>query len=621
MANTESLIIELDARTAKLDAQLKSTDAKLNSLAKSTVYTDKSLDSMSKTSDELSGTLTGLAATATAVAASIGAMSVRTAEYAKEIKIASQLSGVAAEELQVMALATSTVGIGLEQLGDISKDTQEKIGEFTSDGTGGFLDFISVMGLTQDEAEKLAAEFTQMSGPDVLQEMVRQMDEAGKTSQEMSFALESVASESTRLIPLLINNAEEFNALSDAMRQVTVPLTKDDIKKITDAGTAALIARKSFTSLTDQIIADLAPAFQQAAENAAFFYATLNEGTEAQIISDLAKTSEKIKELTIAIQEREQADLKAYQSASLWDALNPFSDDVADTQLMRDELVKLEEEYSRLQELYKESAGLTPPSDADIESERKKLEEAAKLKEKIDAEQAKKELDKAREQSEKLDAIKLDQEKRERARIEERFKSEEELLTERYEREQELFAGNKEALLALESEYIDNIIELDDKAEQARLKSNRAVEQDKIKRDKGEIKSNEILTDALLDSAATIFEDNKEIQAGIIVAHTAAGVMNQFTTGDPYTAWARAIAVGAEGALQLANAQSASKGGGGSTSVSAAPAESTQDQANVSVTSFESGGQQNTIQLVGNGDELIDALASALTQRQIDGRA
>lgn len=48
----------------------------------------------------------------------------------------------------------------------------------------------------------------------------------------------------------------------------------------------------------------------------------------------------------------------------------------------------------------------------------------------------------------------------------------------------------------------------------------------------------------------------------MIVADTAAAVMLQLSSGDPFTAFSRAALAGAIGAAQLANALSSSKGGG-----------------------------------------------------------
>ena len=161
------------------------------------------------------GTALGVAAVAvTALTAGTLALISRTTEYSKELKIASQLSGVAIDKLQGMAFATSTVGISIEKLGDISKDTREKIGDFLNTGGGGFDDFVRAMKLTKEEAKLLADEFALLTGPEILQEMVTQMEGAGISAVQMSHALEGMASDTTNLIPLLANGGKEMKTLS-----------------------------------------------------------------------------------------------------------------------------------------------------------------------------------------------------------------------------------------------------------------------------------------------------------------------------------------------------------------------------------------------------------------------
>ena len=121
---TESLIVELDARTAKIDAKLERLEKNLDGVDGKTKKADKSLVSFGKG-------LTVVSAAAAAAAAAVSALVVSTASYARELEVAATRSGETVENMQALAFATSTVGISLEKLGDISKDTREKIGEFS----------------------------------------------------------------------------------------------------------------------------------------------------------------------------------------------------------------------------------------------------------------------------------------------------------------------------------------------------------------------------------------------------------------------------------------------------------------------------------------------------------
>lgn len=247
--STESLIIELDAKTKKLDAKLKATDKRLDELDGTVKKTDKSFANFTKGA-------TAAAAALTVVAAVTAAASREAAAFAKELQVASNRTGDSVERLQQLAFASNTVGISLEKLGDIGKDTNERIGEFLVTGGGGFKDFIDIMKLTGEEARDVAEEFATMSGTDVLQAMVTQMEAAGVSSNKMSFALEGVASDTTDLIPLLSNGGEKLNELSGAFDALKITLTAIDLEKIRKVGEEFDKFSMTFAAESRQLVAD-----------------------------------------------------------------------------------------------------------------------------------------------------------------------------------------------------------------------------------------------------------------------------------------------------------------------------------------------------------------------------
>lgn len=246
---TERLIVELDAKTAKLDASLKETERRLDRLDGTVKKTDKSFSNFTKEA-------TIAAAALTTVAAVVATASREAASFAKELQIASNRTGDSVERLQQLSFASNTVGISLEKLGDIGKDTNEKIGEFLVTGGGGFKDFVDIMELTEKEARKVADEFSRMSGTEVLQAMVTQMEAAGISSNKMSFALEGVASDTTDLIPLLTNGGEKLNTLSDAFDDLKVTLTAIDLEKIRKVGEEFDKFSESFAASSRKLVAD-----------------------------------------------------------------------------------------------------------------------------------------------------------------------------------------------------------------------------------------------------------------------------------------------------------------------------------------------------------------------------
>ena len=590
---TEKLIIELDAKTSKLQAELDETNKKLDELDSNTEKADKGLFTMSGTSDIAAKSLGAVAAAAGVVITSITSLTKVTSEYAKEIKVASDLSGVAAEQLQLMAHATATVGVGIEQLGDISKDTREKIGDFLNTGGGGFQDFADAMKLTKEEARLMAAEFAELSGPEILQEMVSRMEDAEVSAVQMSHALEGMASDTTKLIPLLRDGGRELQALSDAMASVVVPLTDEDIDMFIKMGQSADLAAASLESLTNTVLLALGEAFIDTADKAAHFYASLNEGTQAQLTSRLVEINEEISTL-------EESMLNAESGwGRVW---NTLTFNTQQEKFALEDINELLKEREDIQQQLAESSGLTLPTSGGDDGEAAPLGSVTPT---------------ADENAKAIEDLIN------------RFKTEEELLTEKYEKEIELAANNKELLLQLENEYAENLLELDeeantrtDEAYQMQLDKHQAFLDDKkkqedkaakeekkradeeVKLNKKTENQNRRTQDAGLASAMAIntalFEDNKAVRSGLIIADTAMAISRQFADLPYPAALASSAAIAANGVIQLAAVNSSSKGGGGSVSTPSSTGGATAtEQASVT-------GEIEVNESIGSGGQVSD---------------
>lgn len=302
MAEVEKLIVELDAKVDGYEKKMAGAQKSNEKFGESSLKMGKSL----------AGGALAVGTAAVAVTATILGLSKVVGEYAKELKVASDLSGVAVEELQLMAHATSTVGIGIEQLGDISKDTREKIGDFLNTGGGGFQDFADAMKLTKKEAKETADEFATLSGPQILQEMVTRMEAANVSAVQMSHALEGMASDTTKLIPLLKDGGAEMIKLRDAAGAVVIPLSDDDVDLFIRMGQSTDIAAAALKSLGEQTLLDLSSAFIKTANSVAQFLASLNEGTIAQKSSRINDISDEIDTLEEGIKNAETAAGRAW---------------------------------------------------------------------------------------------------------------------------------------------------------------------------------------------------------------------------------------------------------------------------------------------------------------------
>ena len=147
-----------------------------------------------------------------AITAGVIVMAKEAAAAGVEIKNLSAQAGIGTTEFQKMAAASRTVGFEQEKLSDILKDVNDKFGDYMATGAGPLADFFEQIapkiGVTADM-------FAKLSGPDALQLYVSSLEKAGVSQQEMTFYMEALASDATRLLPLLRDNGLEMARLGD----------------------------------------------------------------------------------------------------------------------------------------------------------------------------------------------------------------------------------------------------------------------------------------------------------------------------------------------------------------------------------------------------------------------
>jgi hypothetical protein len=646
---TEELIVLLDAKTAKLDAKLKATDAKLDALGNSTDKADKKLNKMSVSAKSV-GTALGVASIAvTALTAGTVALIRQTTEYGKEIKIAAQLSGIASEELQSMAFATSTVGIGIEKLGDISKDTREKIGNFTSESKGGFADFATVMGLTTIEATAMAKEFELLSGPDVLQEMVRRMQQADVSAQEMSFALEGMASDTTNLIPLLLDGGRAMEDLRSAMDGVTVPLTEEDLQKLADLDVALNTAAESAKSLANQTLVDLSDWFVNAANAASFFFASLNEGSKASLQTELLPLLADIKEI--------EDKLRTAGGGEKVRLTGVLADLISERKAITDALAALDTATVKpeIQKTESNSTGTSTaggPTPDEIEKRKQAVIDSFKTEQELLAEKYKSEQELFAENADVL--LELEARYKEDLAelnsddsldfIRDRYKSEEELLQEKFNRELEMIDEDDELkkerktqfledMAALEQEALDKKTDAEDRASNEMIKNAKKAAKTEAKIEDGKAKFAGRVAQTLLSSSMStqekLFSIVKDSAAGQIEAYGLTAAARSLAelgpiAGPPVAAsqvtWSQ-VAAGVVRALPMGGGGGGSSPSSRSSGSSSTPAQEAfqPETTSLELSSADGGGAQTLNVTVPSGDELGIALANWMKQAKIEG--
>lgn len=514
---TEKLILELKAdvgqaigRLEKVEKQLEDTEEKSIALSASFKKVGKSAKKMSKA--------------ALAAAAAITAIAVATAKTDRTMSNLAVTAKMSKDEFKALAFAFSQFDVDAKGAADSLNDVSERVGEFAATfakdgkGTGAFQDFADVMGLTDTAAAAFAMTLEEMQPEDAIIRMVSAMEGANVEGSRMSFVLKSMSNDLEYTSELFRDNGRQLDDLKGGFTDMasSMALTTAQSDDLRDLAGGFDLMTASMTESASLISSTLSPALT------VFFNqvtAIVPEATNAIVnfinrwrdASDLGST------ISIDAQLSIQADKIAASTSRVavaQHALNVARSDATEFEFMA-AMNEEAEIMGRINELSTERIRLIEDQTAaQIE-----LEEAGG-----DAE-----------------------------------------LTD------DQFAEN----LAAHQEFVDARLAQIKKAEadEIALKASTAAakrREDKfsLNRDNDNIQSG--LTVAMAANQL-LFDDNKAIEAGLVVAKTGAAVMHQLGSGDPYTAFGRAAAAAAIGALQLAATLSSAKGGGSIAAVGAAP--------------------------------------------------
>lgn len=246
-----TLTLDLVTRTAGFTAPIKEAE-------KQTVI---SFDAMKKSVLTYGAIAVSGAA---AVGAGVFAMAREYSNAARELQTFASISNATTQEFQRMAVGAETMGISSEKLSDQLKDFNEKLGEFITIGSGGAVDFFEQIATkTEGSAEgarKLALEMQNLSGPKALQLYVDKLEEAGVTQQQMSFYLESMASDTTNLIPLLRDGGKGFEYWADAAERAGAIMDEHAIEKANELRVQMDLLNLQVQGVKNQFIQGLMPA-------------------------------------------------------------------------------------------------------------------------------------------------------------------------------------------------------------------------------------------------------------------------------------------------------------------------------------------------------------------------
>lgn len=171
------------------------------------------------------GAVLGVTGTAVGLAASVSSL----ATAGRELEQMALKAGVSVEKMQELTYATEQYNVTGDQLADMLKDVQDKLGDFSATGGGEFKDWMDniapKVGLTISKLQ-------QMAGPEALIAVQNAMDATNVSASEQIFYLESIANDVSTLQPLLRNNGAELQRLTGHYRDLNIVLTQTDISQL-----------------------------------------------------------------------------------------------------------------------------------------------------------------------------------------------------------------------------------------------------------------------------------------------------------------------------------------------------------------------------------------------------
>ena len=200
-----------------------------------------------------------LGAAATAATASLGLIVRSAAESVDRIRQFSQVANAAPGAFQRWTAGARTVGIEQEKLADILKDVNDRVGDFLQTGGGPMADFFERVA---PRVGVTAEQFVRLSGPEALQLYIDTLERAGLSQQEMTFYLEAMASDATRLLPLLRDGGAEMARLGEQAAGLGAVLDGKAMQALRRTQLALETVSLVFEGLRNRIAVAVAPAVE-----------------------------------------------------------------------------------------------------------------------------------------------------------------------------------------------------------------------------------------------------------------------------------------------------------------------------------------------------------------------
>lgn len=184
------------------------------------------------------------------VSVALGAFSIsstsKLTELQRQLNYVSDAFNISQLAMQKWQAAGSSVGIQTEQMIDIMKDVNDKIGDFALTGGGGAKDIFETLKLD-------IKQFKTLSPDKILLKVGAALDKSKLTKSEKIFLMEGLANDASKLLPLLRNNAEQLTRMGDLAMKSGAILTAADSKILSKAAVNIGKMKLAFQGVSTQV--------------------------------------------------------------------------------------------------------------------------------------------------------------------------------------------------------------------------------------------------------------------------------------------------------------------------------------------------------------------------------
>jgi len=204
---------------------------------------------------DVGAALAGVAVAAGSAAAGIGSATLslvkNTADQVAETDRWAKSLGISTQNLLQWQYAAKQAGIAGDQISDIFKDINDKIGDAVLNKSGDAAQALDTLGLSATKLQKLS--------PDkILTEIGNALNQSNLSTAGKTNILESLVNDGSRLLPLLENNNKQLNTFKEAAKDYGIAPSEDQIQGLVKVSNFFRDLEGQVEGLKTQIAAGLA---------------------------------------------------------------------------------------------------------------------------------------------------------------------------------------------------------------------------------------------------------------------------------------------------------------------------------------------------------------------------